>query len=137
VESRDCSESVDLHHKRNTLTGTQLIELWKQDLEKGSITVESARHGRGHKATGRADHFFNNGYFQVPQLHKVARGELPLPIPNTGPAAGADGADANVRRREGGRGQSPAPAAAGADAGRLHRGARGQSPAPALNCTEP
>ncbi len=37
----------------------------------------------------------------MPQLHKMARGELPLPIPNTGAAAGADGADATVRRREG------------------------------------
>ncbi len=30
-------------------------------------------------------------------------------------AAGAEGADDNVRRREGARGQTPAPAAAGAD----------------------
>ncbi len=120
------AKSVELLRKRNTLTGTQLIELWNEDLQNDSITVESAPPGRGHKATGKADTFFNNGYFKMPQLHKMARGELPLPIPNTGAASGADGAHANVRRREGARGQARAPAAAGADDRRLHRGARGQ-----------
>jgi hypothetical protein len=92
------------------------------------LKLESASPGIGHKAMGKADNFFNYGYFKMPQLHKMARGELQRPISNTGAAAGADSADANVRRREGGGRQSPAPAAAGADDRRLRRGARGQSP---------
>ncbi len=78
------------------------------------LKLESASPGIGHKATGKADNFFNYGYFKMPQLHKMARGELQLPISNTGAAAGADSADANVRRREGGgagsRQRQPQPA---------------------------
>jgi hypothetical protein len=83
-----------------------------QDHENGLITVEIARPGRGHRASGKACHFFDNGYFKMNQLHMMARWELPLPLPNTGAdgtvrrregaRAGADGADGTVRRREGG-----------------------------------
>ncbi len=88
------TKSVEELRKRKTLTGTQFKELWNQELSDVSRTAGSARHGQGHKATVKAGHFFNNGYFLMPQLHKMARGESPLPIPNTGAAAGANGAGA-------------------------------------------
>jgi hypothetical protein len=39
------TKSVELLRKRPTLTGPELIELWNQEHENGSITVETARHG--------------------------------------------------------------------------------------------
>ncbi len=63
--------------------------MWNRDLQDVSSTAASARHRKGQKATGRADHFFNSGYFVVPQLHAMACGELPLPIPHIEAAAGA------------------------------------------------
>jgi hypothetical protein len=75
-----------------TLTGQELIEEWNQDHGNGLITVENALPKKGRGGSGRADNFFNNGCFLMPQLQKMARGELQLPIPNTGP----DGADACI-----------------------------------------
>jgi hypothetical protein len=48
------AKSVELLCKRPTLTGPELIELWNQEYEKGSITVETTRHGRGHRASKKA-----------------------------------------------------------------------------------
>ena len=51
-------KSVELLRKRHTLTGPQLIELWNEEHEKGSIHVatagqEGGRQGRGHRASAR------------------------------------------------------------------------------------
>ncbi len=74
------TKSVERLRKRKTLTGTQFKELWNQELLDVSRFAESARHGQGHNAMGKAGHCFNNDYFLMPQLHKMDRGELPLPI---------------------------------------------------------
>jgi hypothetical protein len=93
------AKSVELLRKCPTLTGPKSTEEWNQDHGNGLITVENALPKRGRGASGKADNFFNNGYFFMPQLQKMARGELPLPIPKTGPAP----SHATVRRREGER----------------------------------
>ncbi len=74
------AKSVDRLRKRPTLTGPESTELWKQDDENGLITVEIARPGRGHRASGKACHFFDNGYFKMNELHIMTRGEVPLPL---------------------------------------------------------
>ncbi len=65
------SKSVELLRKRPTLTGPELIELWIQDYGNSLITVETVRPGRGHQASGKADHFFDNSYFKMTQLHMM------------------------------------------------------------------
>jgi len=39
---------------------------------------------RGQKSSGRADHFFCNGYFRIHELRDIAAGRLPLPVPIEG-----------------------------------------------------
>ncbi len=105
------AKSVALLRKRPTLIGPESIAEWNKDHANGL-----PKKGRG--ASGRADNLFNSGYFLMPQLQRMARGELPLPISKKEP----DSADATVRRREGARA-----GADGADAtarGRHREGAR-------------
>jgi hypothetical protein len=108
-------ESVALLRENPGLIGPELIAQWNTYHAKEWNKDHANRlPKRGRCASGRADNFFNNGYFVMPQLQKMARGELPLPIANTESdganvrqreraRAGADGADAAVRgrRREG------------------------------------
>jgi hypothetical protein len=115
------AKSVQLLRKCPTLTGEELIELWNQDHEDGWITVETACPGRGHWSSGKADNFFNNGYFLMLQLHKMARGELPLSIPNTdanGRGRAARGASSRQHQLQPARTARTPPADG---RGRLHR----------------
>jgi hypothetical protein len=100
------ANSVELLQKNPKMIGPDLIVHWNRDHAAKWINAHAnslPHKGRG--ASGRADNFFVNGYFVMPHLQRMARGELPLPIPNTGP----DGA--NVRQRE-----QPRTGADGADA---------------------
>jgi hypothetical protein len=85
-------QSVELLRKHPKMTGPDLIRQGNKQYESGSITVNITRSCKGHQASGKADHFFVNGYFKMGQLHLMARGELPLPIPNNAD----DGADADA-----------------------------------------
>jgi hypothetical protein len=87
------TKSVERFRARMTLTGRQLIEMWNRDLPDVLSTAASARHGKGQKATGKADHVIINGCFVMLLLlvHAMARGELPLPITHLEATAGARG----------------------------------------------
>ena len=93
------ANSVALLRRHPTMIGPELIAHWNQNHSEewstGHANNSLPKRGRG--PSGRADHFFNNGYFLMPQLQGMARGDLPLPISNTRP----DGAD--VRRQAGPR----------------------------------
>ena len=92
------ASSVALLRRNPTMIGPELIAEWNKDhAEKWNQDhANNSLPKRGRGASGRADNFFNNGYFLMPQLQGMARGELPLPISNVrqreGPRTGADGA---------------------------------------------
>ncbi len=75
------AKSVVLLRKRPTLIGPELIAEWNKDhAEEWNKDHANVLSKKGRGASGRADNFFNNGYFLMPQLQRMARGQLPLPI---------------------------------------------------------
>ena len=59
---------------------------------------------RGQNSSGKADHFFTNGYFRIQQLKAMARGTLPLPVRLQQvleqPASASAGGNSRDRKRQ-------------------------------------
>jgi hypothetical protein len=72
------ANSVALLRQNPTLIGPELIAQWNKDHseEWNNDHANNSLPKRGRGASGRADNFFNNGYFLMPQLQGMARGEL-------------------------------------------------------------
>ncbi len=93
---------------------------------------------QGQKSSGKADHFFCNGYFRIQQLKDMALNLLPLPVPlkrdlQHQAAAGRCAADfgGNAGGHGGGSPASPAPASTGGNTRRRRRPASRSSFGPA------
>ena len=101
---------VDSLRQRPDLTTGELIERFNAS-EYSNPEQYHRELRRGQKGSGKADHFFCNGYFRIQQLKDMAAGTLPLPVPlQTDRKQQAATGDA------GGHGRSPAspaPASAG------------------------
>jgi hypothetical protein len=93
---------VDSLRQRPDLTTGELIERFNAS-EYSNPEQYHRELRRGQKGSGKADHFFCNGYFRIQQLKDMAAGTLPLPVPlqtdRKQQAATGDAADTAGRPR--------------------------------------